>query len=297
MCAKSPKHTYDLIMVATGSRRSLLEALIHSVDAHAGDLKVMLLVIYQGSEAPPPVQHIHLQWENTSHSLPLSVARNWGLALIEQAGYRAQHLMFPDDDTVIPPAFFGVFSRRVKPGEAYLGRVLNAEDHKEYKPYPDRDISGQDYALLPFVASVALLLPHAVVKKTGFFDERLGAGAPWGSSEDLDYYLRCLAHATFHFCRDIYNLHPGRFTKYGQMKTNQIWRRFKAYSDGYYYVMFKHRQTGRLYKLPLRALGGALLSLLRGQFSLSLLYLRLFAYRLKLHGKMARQNPQFFQAS
>lgn len=289
----------DILMISTGNSRALIEELIASIDTNVGGVKVLLLLVFQGEEATPPqARNFSLHWENVGCQLSLSAARNRGLARMQKYGYQASHVMFPDDDTVFTEAFFEQFPQLIEPGIAYLCRRLSLEDKRDYKAYPAANLYGQKEALLPYVVSDGLILPQEVVEEVGKFDERLGVGAPWGSSEDVDYYLRCTKHLSFHFIRELYTLHPGRFAKYQRMSQAKIWKRFKSYSDGYYFVMYKFGLQHRLRWLPWRALGGAALSALKANINLSILYLRLFAYRRALQQSLARQyrkNPQFFE--
>jgi len=298
MYAKLADSNYHILMIATGHSLGLIQELIHSIDEHVGDVKVLLLVIFQGTEVyVPDVEKFDLHWENAGSQLSLSAARNCGLSVMHQKDYRAHHLMFPDDDTTFNAAFFAQYPRLTVPGKAYVGRMLNLEDQQGYKAYPSKNLLEQKEGLLSYIASAGLILPQFVVKTVGQFDERLGVGAPWGSSEDVDYYLRCTKYTSFNFVRELYTFHPGRFAKYGRMSAAKIWKRFKGYSDGYYFVMYKHGLQSRLRWLPLRALGGAAVSLLKANVPLSFLYLRLCAYRLALQQKLARQfhhNPQYF---
>lgn len=291
--------TYHIIMIATGNSRNMVEQLITSIDQNVQSVKILLVLVFQGKkEKVPQPKNFNLHWENAGEQMSLSRARNRGLAVIEKYHYLGHHLMFPDDDSVFTQAFFNQFQRVVTPGEAYLCRMLNLENGEDYKKFPAANMQDQNTALIPYVASAGLIIPQQVVKEVGSFDERLGVGAIWGSSEDVDYYLRCTKHTGFHFVRELFTLHPGRFEKYSAMDKEAIWKRFKSYSDGYYFVMCKYGLVHRLRWLPLRALGGAVLSLLRAQGSLSFIYLRLCIYRLTLQKKLKwynRYQPQLFE--
>ena len=292
---------YHIIMISTGDDAALFQELISSLELNQSNTRILLIVVNQGLAGQVPhANNLELKVIEAGQKLSLSAARNLGLKYLFQEELLAVHLMFPDDDTTFDALFFERYQHLAKAEQAYLGRVLGKEDYKNYKAYPNTNNLTGKTELLPYVASVSMLIPFEVAKKTGYFDEQLGAGATWASSEDLDYYLRCAAHTRFIFKEELYNLHPSRFGKYNTLKTEQIKRRFKGYTDGYLFVMFRYDLEKQAKNLPYRAMAGALVSMAKGAFRLVPIYFWLARYRFKMlrfFKAQKKQNPQFFALS
>ncbi len=294
--------TAAILMLATGRDRHLLEKLQQSIAGNTAGQPVHLLIVNQGPsyrfESSDPL--LSISTLNHGDQLSLSAARNLGLDYAGQHQLQARHLMFPDDDSTFDRSFFEAYQKITTAGQAYLGRVVGEEDGRDYKKYPRQEQLRGKEELLAFVASVSLIIPLPVVKAVGHFDEKLGAGARWASSEDLDYYLRCCQHSDFIYRRELRNFHPSRFGKYDNMDTQALKKRFASYTDGYLYVMFRHGLERRAALLPLRAIAGAVVSALRGSFRVVPIYLWLAAYRRKMYRKLAQKKntePEFFQPS
>lgn len=270
---------FDIIAITTGQDASLIEQLINSIEANHGAVKIGLILVKQGDKWSADSRWPQLlKVINCPERLSLSKARNIALKFLLEENLRAKHIIFPDDDSSFDAEYFKNYTLFCKEEKAYLSKIKNVEDGGDYKSYPEKKCQG-GLQLLSLVASVSLIIPLTWVKKIGLFDEQLGAGAAYGSSEDLDYYLRALDIGDFTFRPEIYNLHPSRFGKYESLSAEQIKRRFQSYTDGYLYVFFKHKISHRLKLFPERALGGFALSLLKFDFKLAQQYFWLYRYR------------------
>lgn len=289
MCGKMP-NTFDIIAISTGQNEDLISGLISSMAASHGQVKIGIILIKQGKAWPKEqFSPVLLHTINSSERLSLSKARNLGLEYLFQEKLQAKHIIFPDDDSTFDAEYFENYARLCQEDEAYLSKIKNLEDGKNYKTYPESNTSG-GIELLPLVASVSLIIPHAWVENIGLFDEQLGAGAPYGSSEDLDYFLRALNYGKFSFLPEIYNLHPSRFGKYDSLSSAQIKQRFQTYTDGYLYVFFKHQLSHKLKLFPERALGGFVISLLKFDIKLAMQYFQLYHYRKNQIQVLRKQN-------
>ena len=282
--------TFDIIAISTGQDVGLISQLITSIEASHGKVKIGLILIKQGKAWPKEqLSPLLLKLINGPERLSLSKARNLGLNHLFQEKLHAKHIIFPDDDSTFDAEYFKNYARLCQEGEAYLSKIKNLEDGKNYKTYPDTKTTG-GIDLLPLVASVSLIIPHPWVQKIGPFDEQLGAGASYGSSEDLDYFLRALDYGKFSFLPEIYNLHPSRFGKYDSLSSTQIKQRFQTYTDGYLYVFFKHKLFNKLKLFPERALGGFVLSLLKFDIKLAMQYFWLYRYRKNQIQVLSKKN-------
>ncbi len=289
-----------ITMICTGNSVPLLTKLCDSINPEHTELKVLIIIVLQQQKHTFKSTHTNVQITTieVAERLSLSKARNVALRNLFGQDEATDFVLFPDDDTTFDHHFFTAFQREISVNKFYLGRVCSEEDGSDYKRYPAVNrVSGKE-KLLPYVASVALILPYKKVKQVGFFDELLGAGAEYGSSEDLDYYLRCTALGTFTFVHSLRNFHPSRFAKYDGMGTQEIKQRFKSYTDGYLFVLFRHDLEKSSWLLLLKAFGGAVISTFKGNFRLVPVYLWLVKYRAKMwkHFKeMKQKNPIFFK--
>ncbi len=285
----------DLLFISTGSDAKLLKSLIASISGNTEGVKVYLLIVNQGPSFKFENKDPFLEIQILEHGaqISLSAARNIALKQLFKEEVRAKHLMFPDDDTSFRKDFFLNYSS-LSAKAAYLAKIINTEDGKDYRKYPQQKLCGRK-ELIPWVASVSLVLPYKIVCEIGFFDPKLGVGAKWGSSEDLDYFLRASQKVEFCFLPDLKTCHPSRFGKYWQMKPSQIRNRFKAYTDGYLAVYYRYDLESKLGLFATRALGGAFISLLKLKPQIAMQYLWLFSYRLQAKAyfrKIKHEDPE-----
>jgi len=275
------KKDFDIIAITTGHSEKLLLNLLASIALHKGNCKIGVILIKQGeSWLNRDYAELITACLHSPKKIALSTARNKGLEHLFNCEYLAKHIIFPDDDSTFDGNFFKVYQESVQANMAYLAKIRTADTKKDYRKYPTSSIIGKQ-ELLPFVASVSLVIPYSWLKKVGHFDEELGAGAKYGSSEDLDYFLRLSEHGDFHFLPTLYNLHPSRFGKYNKLSAHQIRQRFRTYTDGFLHVYFKHSIDSQLGLFAERALAGAVLSLLKLNFTLVAEYFSLYQYRKK----------------
>jgi len=284
------KEELDIIAVTTGYDEKLLSSLLASIASHKGPCEIGVILIKQG-EAWTNKRYPDLIIKNlhSPEKISLSAARNLGLECLFASNYKPKHVIFPDDDSTFDSSFFRVYQESVSSDKAYLAKILSLEKSEDYREYPKQEMSGS-LELLPYVASVSLLIPYPWLKQVGFFDPKLGAGAQYGSSEDLDYFLRASQQGDFHFLPELYNFHPSRFGKYDRLNGQEIRKRFRTYTDGYLHVYFKHNIDKKLNLFAERALGGAVLSLLKLKFNLAWEYFCLYRYRKERMRSLRKQH-------
>ena len=286
------KEDFDIIAITTGNSDKLLNCLLTSIDRHKGTCKVGVILIKQGDTWDnKQYEDLILKNLHSAKRISLSSARNLGLEYLFKSNLEPKHVIFPDDDSTFDASFFSVYQKSTTPNRAYLGKIRGLENLEDYRNYPRQAMSGS-IELLPYVASVSLIIPYPWLKKVGFFDPDLGAGAQYGSSEDLDYFLRATKLGDFYFLPNLYNLHPSRFGKYNKLSSQEIRKRFRTYTDGFLHVHFKHNIMKHLGLFAERALGGALLSLLKLKFKLAKEYFSLYRYRKKRMRQLRKQYTQ-----
>lgn len=286
----------DLILITTGKERALLDRLIDSIQGKSMGLNLLMVLVNQGPEFEFASQdeQLKLHTINVGEQLSLSAARNMALNWVFNQKLSGKYVLFPDDDSTFDQSYFQNIRQYLKEPRLLLAKIVNQEDQGDYRRYPSKPVRGT-LSLLPYVSSVGLIIPFGLAQKVGFFDPTLGVGAKWGSSEDLDYYLRCCAYGDFEFNPALYSFHPSRFGKYRQLSAAQISQRFKAYTDGYLLVHYRYKLESNLRSFATRAIAGSLLSILKGEFTLARSYYELFLYRRKMKayfGELRASNPK-----
>lgn len=128
--------------------------------------------------------------------------------------------------------------------------------------------------------SITIFLTNRVVKRIGFFDEMLGAGAnsSYGSGEETDYLLRALEFGyKLKFFRDVKVGHPNK-DKEG---VHAPLRRYYLYGCGMGHVLKKHHaNVPKKLMVLIRPAGGALIAAITGHRVLALRRIYTFCGRL-----------------
>lgn len=187
------------LVISTRNRHEFVTAAVSAV-AGGSELPSEIVIVDQ-SDRPHPVLsqapsdercEVRYVW---SSRRGLSRGRNEG---VETA--RHDLLAFLDDDVLVERDWLSAFRRALaaNPKHSILtGRVLEGAHEVQggfapsikpaLSPMVYRGRVGED-VLLPN----CMLVPRAVFDKVGLFDERLGAGSRFPSSEDNDFGFRAL---------------------------------------------------------------------------------------------------------
>jgi hypothetical protein len=183
-----------------GERSGELERLMKSVSAAIADsglrIRHFLLLQRCSGEMPVLVLPPHAEAIRISYRVSLSAARNMLLKQAMAGGVlnRSRWLAFPDDDAWYPAGLLKSVNTMFAT-EPELG-ILVCRYATE--PYTLASLPGGIGAAFEpstrqFVASVSsntLMIRTGLALSTGYFDERLGMGAPISGGEDLDFALR-----------------------------------------------------------------------------------------------------------
>lgn len=217
-----------------------------------------------------------------SDKTSLSHARNIAIEYIYENEIIADYVMFPDDDSTFDLLFFERFMKEVDGNTAYIIDVYESGYETLFiknKLSQNSIISKKQYQL---VCSVNMLIPFLAFTKIKFFDEDLGVGAKYGSSEDVDYFIRTLAFTNqFIYNKNLYNYHPRANDKFKMMSINDISSRFRKYGEGAIFTLLKHNMYFEALNLSFRAIGGSIVYLLKLDFKLFYCYNMAFYYRIK----------------
>jgi glycosyltransferase involved in cell wall biosynthesis len=139
----------------------------------------------------------------------LSRARNVGM---RQIG--GDVVAFPDDDCWYPPRLLesvkNLFASQPE-WHGITGRPVSAEGQAVLGQYDSKPGLLTKLNVWRRVNSNTLFLRRHLVESVGWFDETLGVGAgtPWGSSEDADFPLRALNQGLrVYYLPDLLVFHP-----------------------------------------------------------------------------------------
>lgn len=221
--------TYD----AQGQRFAELSRLLTSVQkANQEDgLNIRHYVLLQRTASIP--QEVQNAVSDTfvfmcvDRQLSLARARNLMMYRAQCDGLlaRAAICAFPDDDAWYPDGVLQSF-KALFMVNADIGIAVCRYG---FLPTPARDLgkfsasftrSRSCFAYLKRVASITLFLRSPLVQSVGYFDERLGVGAPINGGEDTDYALRafCTSHKSVLLTDTSYMGHrdrlPANYPKY-----------------------------------------------------------------------------------
>jgi GT2 family glycosyltransferase len=180
-------------VLATVGRVHELERFLESLK-HQNHAEIELIVVDQSTDrlAEPLLSTYQSSFQITYLTAPLGLsrARNEGLKYVN-----GEVVAFPDDDCEYPRAVLSQIEEIL---------VLQPETQVVLGRWEDR--FGKNYALRfdskegfvdkwsvgRRVSSTAMFFRREVIEQVGSFDEELGVGAYWGSSEDVDYVLRSI---------------------------------------------------------------------------------------------------------
>lgn len=261
----------DLILLTTCIDERSIYALLESIVSCNSKVNIRMICVAQnGCHVVPSVSsHFILDVLEVDAIIPLSQARNLAIQYVRANSIQGHYVMFPDDDTSFDNNFFEMFADRVQ-GNTIIdvygtgtNILFKRIRHKQNDLLHERDYEA--------AMSVNMIIDYDTFAKTGYFDERLGVGAPYGSGEDVDYYIRCCRNTStgFRYECNLYNYHPLPDDKYRTMTFRMLAKRYRNYGRGMIYLFCKHRMYISAVKCVCSGLAGALLAFFKGNFKLA----------------------------
>lgn len=267
------------LIVATRGRVEELGALFDSLLAQQEPAIEVIVVDQNGDERLAPVMaqfqdRLTLRWRR-SDVANANHARNLGLRMA-----RGAIAAFPDDDCTYPP---GVLARVLSafdadpslqiltgPAAAPEGGLGSGRWREEAGEITLENVWTS-------VIEFNLFIRRDTALALGGFDERLGPGTPFGSAEGNDLVVRAIreGHRAFYDPRQQI-VHPDK------RLTETAVARAALYGAGLGFVLRRHPVPGGVRRsFLIRPLGGALLSLARGNMLAARYYLATLRGRLR----------------
>lgn len=275
---------YNLILISTHQDSLHVLTLINSIHNNIVNIKVLLLIVSQECKITYESQNSLLTIIFIDEiKMGLSKARNIALKYLSQNTISAEYIMFPDDDSSFNQDFFINFSAILNSHKCFITPIYNEGTKDLYfgkKTRENKLIKPTDHQL---IGSPNQIILYNLLKNDIAFNEELGVGAKYGSSEDLDLFLNLyLKGNSFVFTNKLYNFHPKKVAAYKNVKLRDIIKRFKNYSSGFAFVIFKYKYFKLIPEYLIRSLAAFAIFAIKFKFKLSLAYLVQFFLRIQL---------------
>ena len=189
------------IIIPTLNYSNHLNNLINNICRQLNYKNFQIIIINQSHREVLKPKKNKVIYKYTSEK-NLSRARNIGLDLA--AG---KFICFLDDDIFLTPNYFLKCLNKFKKNKnisIFFSKILNKEDGKIYSRYMSNNSEKINYNNnLMCLSSGMWAKKNDLLRHKIKFDERLGLGAKYGSSEETDFLMQCLLKNLniFFFCR------------------------------------------------------------------------------------------------
>lgn len=256
---RNEMRNYDLLMISTCTNDKYVRGLLSSL-LYNQDISLCLVLLFQNNQyvdtSSYQTKNVDITPLFVSDILSLSQARNIGIKHVIKVGLKFKYAMFPDDDSSFDLPFFANFQRLVLGNtliDVYCTGTKRLYQPTKYRNY--QCVTNNEAAM-----SVNIIVDNDTFLKVGLFDEMMGVGAPYGSGEDGDYFLRaCMVSGKgFYMSKELWSFHPAPTTKYAAMSFSQLKSRYINYGRGMAYLYCKHG----LYSRALRGVLSGFLGML-----------------------------------
>lgn len=274
---KMPKN-YDLCLVATHVNDVNIHNLVTSVLSNNKQIDIFFIIISQGNPSDfkstnPLVDIQSISVQNCS----LSKARNIGISLLKKSQNIVNHIMFPDDDTTFDATFFENYQSIVRDGVSYIIPIYQRDTLKElYMGYICEEGARVTPKMDSLIGSPNQIIAYPGNEELVYFNEDLGVGAKYGSCEDLDLFIRLDRNGSnYYYTSAIHNFHPGKTQVFKSLSLERLKSRFKNYSAGFCFIIFKYQRYSAIPAYLIRPLGASLIYL----FKLNIRFFRAYLYQ------------------
>jgi GT2 family glycosyltransferase len=276
--------SFDLV-VATVDRVDPLEVFLDSLERQT-HRRFRVLIVDQNEDdrlVPVIAGSPSLEIVRLRSSRGLARARNSALGRLT-----ADLVAFPDDDCVYPPDLLERVALRLADTslDGLTGRAVGLDGRSSESWRLDPAILTDDN-LWNRAISYTIFLRRRVVETVGAFDEQLGlgSGTAWSSGEETDYLVRAVrSGARIAFDPTLTVVHDETPLSRHDLRT-------RGFRDGASvgYILRKHHYPARvLTRMLIRPLGGAVVSLARGDMARARFHLATLRGRIVGLGQRAK---------
>tara|TARA_B100000787_G_C16157467_1_gene279679 strand:- start:104 stop:976 length:873 start_codon:yes stop_codon:yes gene_type:complete len=215
-----------------------------------------------------------------------SRVRNIGIEYVNDQEINYEYILFPDDDCFFDVSLFQNYFTYLKgQNKNFLLRVTDPINKDLYYKFPANraEVKQTEYH---FVMTSNLVVCYESMKEIVGFDEKLGIGAKYCSTEDYEFFLRVSQHKCFYFLDDIKIFHPLGYNKKINMSFKKTMKRIFNYSIGYIYVLTKYKMYLLITESILKAFFGSFYYLIvKMNAKLFIIHFMVFFYRIWLFFK------------
>jgi glycosyltransferase involved in cell wall biosynthesis len=265
--------SFDLV-VATVGRTDELAKLLDSLQAQTHrDVRVIVVDQSEDERVEPLLASSGLEMLRLRSARGLSRARNIALPHLT-----ADVVAFPDDDCTYPPDLLARVAGRLADHpelNGVTGRIADTEGRSSRSWKTDRALLDRSN-LWNRANSATVFLRRELVGRVGPFDEELGLGSgkPWESGEEIDYLVRALdAGARIEY-------DPSLVVRHALVPDDASVGARDGATVGY--LLRKHGYPARTQaRMLVRPIGGALVSVGRGDLGRARYYAAAFRGRLR----------------
>ena len=212
------------LILATVGRSEEVARFLASLDAQDYRNFELIVIDQNDDERLTPLLKVYRERFKFLHvrsARGLSRARNVGLKL---AG--GDVIAFPDDDCWYPPGLLTKVAGVLESTpdiDGVTGRFTDGDGRTEGR-WLDRSMLLNRYNIWRGAISFSIFLRRRVVDAVGQFNASLGVGAgtPWGASEETDYLLRSLQQGfRLKFLNDLVLHHPVKTAHFDEGACNR----------------------------------------------------------------------------
>lgn len=265
---------FDLILISTFTSPEHIGGLLNSIAQDNQKLKIFHVIVNQSSRKQSyPSSALYTVHEiETFQIMSLSKARNIAIDYLQKEEIKGRHLMFPDDDALYNQDLFSNYLNEIVTGNNYLIDVKATDEDgymKEVKRNHGEQMHDSDFFS---VSSINMIISFESFEKVGKFNPLLSVGAKFGSSEDLDYFIRVNRLKPFIANKVLKVYHPKDSLSFKGLTFQQIIKRFEGYGRGYFYVIGKYKMAENGFISIGRAFGGFIHQCIKPNFKLALAY-------------------------
>lgn len=212
------------LILATVGRSEEVARFLASLDAQDYRDFELIVIDQNDDERLTPLLKVYrdrFKFLHVRSARGLSRARNVGLKL---AG--GDVIAFPDDDCWYPAGLLAKVAGVLESDsgiDGVTGRFTDGDGRTEGR-WLDRSMPLNRYNIWRGAISFSIFLRRRVVDAVGQFNDSLGVGAgtPWGASEETDYLLRSLQHGfKLKYLHDLVLHHPVKTVHFDEGACNR----------------------------------------------------------------------------